>query len=326
MSQGKIQIVVERARDHVLQPWRDNGPGPYCASFVRRVFLEAGIDLPVAAKPSDHALTRRMPQGPSYANSLAGDEIGARLGSQRELQQGDLVFWSGTDSKYPPGVITHVGIYVGGGKVIDRGDSRVEERPMTTFRHFVEARRPNFAHAAKGDPSDASARAGGALGVAAAAAIRAEAERQAVSKGAVNAMITVISKAQSYVPQVWRGQHAGPYCASFVRRVFADAGIRLGVAAKPTDAQFTRGLPQGETYANSLAGDEIGQRIRSQSNLAPGDLMFWELTNNKFGRGVISHVGIYVGEGMIIDRGDQSVQRRPLSTFSHFVEARRVRM
>jgi cell wall-associated NlpC family hydrolase len=326
MSQDKTAAVLEHARKHLRQPWRDSGPGPFCASFVRRVFLEAGIKLPVAATPSDYALTRRLPQGPSYANSLAGDEIGGRITSQKDLLAGDLVFWSGTDPKYPPGVITHVGIYVGDGKVIDRGDSKVEERPMSTFRQFVEARRPTFMRAGKTDADVASERAGTALSATSAAAIRTEAERQSVKKENIDTALIVIAKAQAYVPKVWRAPHAGPYCASFVRQVFADAGIRLGIAAKPTDAQLTRGLPQGETYANSLAGDDIGQRIASKSNIAPGDIVFWELTDKKFGRGVISHVGIYAGEGMIIDRGEQNVQRRPLDTFKHFVEARRVRM
>lgn len=323
MSQDKTQAVVQRAREHVRKPWRDNGPGPFCASFVRQVFLEAGVNLGVASKPSDHAQTSRMPQGPSYANSLAGDEIGTRIPSETQLTAGDLVFWSGTDPKYPPGVITHVGIYIGGGQVVDRGDARVEERPMSIFRHFVEGRRPKFA--AAGATSDASAHAGAVLG-AAAAVIRAEAQQQALSPSSVDGALAVIAKALAYVPKAWRAPHAGPYCASFVRRVFADAGVRLGVANKPSDAQFTRGLPQGETYANSLAGDEIGKRITSKSSLAPGDLVFWELTNKKFGCGVISHVGIYVGDDMIIDRGEQNVQKRSLNTFSHFVEARRVRM
>lgn len=323
MSQDKTQTVVQRAREHVRQPWRDKGPGPFCASFVRQVFLEAGVKLGVANKPSDHALTRRLPQGPSYANSLAGDEIGIKVPSEAHLAAGDLVFWSGTDPKYPPGVITHVGIYVGGGKVVDRGDARVEERPMSTFRHFVEGRRPKFAPA--GATSDASAHAGAVLG-SAAAVIRAEAQRQALSPSSVDGALVVIAKALAYVPKAWRAPHAGPYCASFVRQVFADAGIRLGVANKPSDSQFTRGLPQGETYANSLAGDEIGARITSKLRLAPGDIVFWELTDKKFGRGVISHVGIYVGEDMIIDRGEQNVQKRSLNTYTHFVEARRVRM
>lgn len=324
MSQDKSQAVVQRAREHVRQPWRDNGPGPFCASFVRQIFLEAGVKLGVANKPSDHALTRSMPQGPSYANSLAGDEIGARVASETQLNAGDLVFWSGTDPKFPPGVITHVGIYIGGEQVVDRGSVRVEERPMSTFRHFVEGRRPKFSGA--GHVDDASAHAAAALGATATAAIRAEAQRHAVRASSVDAAIVVIAKAQAYVPQAWRAPHAGPYCASFVRRVFADAGIHLGVAGKPSDSQFTRGMPQGETYANSLAGDEIGKRITSQSSVVPGDIVFWEMTSNKFGRGVISHVGIYVGEGMIIDRGEQNVQRRPLRTFSRFVEARRVTM
>ena len=254
---------------------------------------------------------------------VVDEDVATPVRLEAHLAAGDLVFWSGTDPKYPPGVITHVGIYVGGGKVVDRGDARVEERPMSTFRHFVEGRRPKFAPA--GATSDASAHAGAVLG-AAAAVIRAEAQRQSLSPSSVDGALVVIAKALAYVPKAWRAPHAGPYCASFVRQVFADAGIRLGVANKPSDSQFTRGLPQGETYANSLAGDEIGTRITSKLRLAPGDIVFWELTDKKFGRGVISHVGIYVGEDMIIDRGEQNVQKRSLKTYTHFVEARRVRM
>lgn len=141
MSQDKTQTVVQRAREHVRQPWRDKGPGPFCASFVRQVFLEAGVKLGVANKPSDHALTRRLPQGPSYANSLAGDEIGTRITSKLRLAPGDIVFWELTDKKFGRGVISHVGIYVGEDMIIDRGEQNVQKRSLNTYTHFVEARR-----------------------------------------------------------------------------------------------------------------------------------------------------------------------------------------
>jgi hypothetical protein len=141
VSSSKI-VDFAKTLDHSW--WTDpKSPGPYCALFVRHVFRQCGINLPVARRPSDWADSRHLPQGAAFANSLAGDEIGVKISSKSQLQPGDLVFWRQTYPEFARSpVITHVGIYAGNDKVVDRGSSGVHYRSIDTFSNFVEGRRP----------------------------------------------------------------------------------------------------------------------------------------------------------------------------------------
>ena len=58
-----------------------------------------------------------------------------------QLQPGDIVMWANTYGDWPEGSITHVGIYVGDGQIVDRPTAAapVKRRPVTTFAHFVGA-------------------------------------------------------------------------------------------------------------------------------------------------------------------------------------------
>jgi NlpC/P60 family len=144
--------VVDFAKTFDHSSWVDpSSPGPYCALFVRHVFRQCGANLAVASKPSDWADSRHMAQGAAFANSLAGDEIGPKITSKSMLQPGDLVFWRKTYAEFAHSpVITHVGIYAGNGKVVDRGSSGVHYRSIDTFSDFVEGRRPRCFDAARG--------------------------------------------------------------------------------------------------------------------------------------------------------------------------------
>ncbi len=144
--------IVDYAKTFDHGSWVDpSSPGPYCALFVRHVFRQCGANLPVASKPSDWADSKHMPQGAAFANSLAGDEIGPKIASKSMLRPGDLVFWRQTDPEFAHSpVITHVGIYAGDKKVVDRGSSGVHHRSIDTFSNFVEGRRPRCLDAAGG--------------------------------------------------------------------------------------------------------------------------------------------------------------------------------
>lgn len=110
-----------------------------CAYFVRAVFLEAGVTLPVTEHPSDG-----LPTGEGYADSFAGNDVGVRI-DRENLKPGDLVmFWS-TYGNFPPQTITHVGIYVGNGEMIDRptASAPVQRRSIDIFE-FAEGRRPHL--------------------------------------------------------------------------------------------------------------------------------------------------------------------------------------
>lgn len=137
--------VARVAEQWVGQHFRP-GQKEQCAAFVRAMFLKVGIDLPNAANPSDRRLIPEEPLGPGYANSFAGDEVGPKV-PFTGLLPGDIVMFRNTYGNYPRGVITHVGIYVGGGMMVHRptSDRTVEQAGIASgfWRDlFAEARRP----------------------------------------------------------------------------------------------------------------------------------------------------------------------------------------
>lgn len=125
----------------------------------------------------------------------------------------------------------------------------------------------------------------------------------------------------------WKGQDFNPgrfaQCAYFVRHVLNEAGLEVGVSQSPMDgvmAPMTRGM------ANSLSGPDIGKIIKDKEALLPGDIVFFSgtytpswMTRSQASR-VITHVGIYVSDGMMVDRSTASrpVQHRPISTFTFY--------
>lgn len=90
-------------------------------------------------------------------------------------------------------------------------------------------------------------------------------------------------------------------CANFVRWIFAKCGIILPNAANPTDSWLIPGEPIGPGYANSFAGDEIGPVIKPKYAV-PGDIVMYKNTYGSWPDGVITHVGIYVGNGQVVHR------------------------
>lgn len=116
--------------------------------------------------------------------------------------------------------------------------------------------------------------------------------------------------------QKWIGKYFNKgletQCANFVRKVLSEScSTRFALdaqdvlqATRPWDATAViskHGADFGPSYADSLAGSEIGERV-SYGDLEPGDLIFLERTYGSYGHGVITHVGIYVGKGQYIDR------------------------
>ncbi len=121
-----------------------------CASFIRTVLREAGVELGVA----------RGSAGPLMADSFHGGELGQIILNPSELQRGDIVMFANTyngpgRSPIPGrGRITHVGIYLGGGMMVDRPTAArpVQHRPISTFQ-FHSALRPNSYQAATPAPA-----------------------------------------------------------------------------------------------------------------------------------------------------------------------------
>lgn len=122
----------------------------------------------------------------------------------------------------------------------------------------------------------------------------------------------VISAATAWVGKDFKpGQTAR--CADWVREVLRAAGVEVGVAKGSA----------GPLMADSFHGKELGEIILDAGQLQPGDIVMFADTYDGpgrspiVGRGRITHVGIYVGNGEIIDRSTMSapVRQRALSTF-----------
>jgi hypothetical protein len=116
--------VVDLAASLIGRPyvWGAEGPNAFdCSGLTQYVYQEFGIDLPRRA----------------ISQSEVGDSIRTRL------QRGDLVFFS-NDSRQS--VVTHVGIYEGGGSMIEASKSygRVRRSDLNDtywIQRFMVARR-----------------------------------------------------------------------------------------------------------------------------------------------------------------------------------------
>ena len=134
------------------------------------------------------------------------------------------------------------------------------------------------------------------------------------------------------VARGWVGRNFNPgereQCAAFVRAVFAQADIPLGVASRPSDWRQTAGLPQGPGLANSFAGDDVGELVARLEQLAPGDVVMFHNTYGDYPAGTITHVGIYVGGGEFVHRptAARPVEKAALAGYwaDVFAEGRRV--
>ena len=102
--------VVGAAKTAVEQGKK--GPAsPPCASWVRMVLAMAGN--PAAQKTTkkgDLDPEGTKYNGPNYAASFAGSDLGAVIRSQSALQPGDVVLHQNTYGSFPSGSVTHVSI------------------------------------------------------------------------------------------------------------------------------------------------------------------------------------------------------------------------
>ena len=92
-ASGKVGAALAWAYAQLGKPYHYGGAGPRsfdCSGLTMRAFAAAGISLPHSAAAQQHA-GRRVPLS--------------------QLQPGDLVFWGSP--------AYHVGIYVGGGRILD---------------------------------------------------------------------------------------------------------------------------------------------------------------------------------------------------------------
>lgn len=127
--------------------------------------------------------------------------------------------------------------------------------------------------------------------------------------------------------KAWVGKDFRPgqlaQCAYFVRDVLDAAGIEVGVTSKPMDRVME---PMTKGMANSLSGKDIGKVIKRKGKLKPGDIVFfsgtyrpaWVVPGEE--TNMITHVGIYIGDGMMVDRptAAKPVQQRSIDTFTFY--------
>lgn len=142
VSDQRLEIqnkIIDAAKSWVN---KDFNPGieAQCANFVRQVLKDAGIDLPVTQTPIDGM----KPTGEALANGLFGEDIGEFIKDKSQLLPGDLVFFGGTYGGYPDSVVTHIGIYIGNGEIVDRPTKAepVKKRSIDTFKTFSGGIRP----------------------------------------------------------------------------------------------------------------------------------------------------------------------------------------
>jgi len=125
------------------------------------------------------------------------------------------------------------------------------------------------------------------------------------------------------IAEGWVGKEFNPsesaQCMYWVRAVLNEAGLNPGVTQQPYDGYST-----SAGYANSLFGEDIGTLIMDESQLNPGDLVAFANTYGSWEPGTLTHVGIYIGDGEMVDRPTASmpVQRRSISSFDFAVGVR----
>ena len=94
----------------------------------------------------------------------------------------------------------------------------------------------------------------------------------------------IVSEASKFlgVPYVWGGSSPSGFdCSGLVQYVFAQLGVEV---------------PRG-----SVDQSEVGTSVASLSQAQPGDLLFFEPGQNGAPPGKPGHVGIYIGDGKMID-------------------------
>lgn len=121
-------------------------------------------------------------------------------------------------------------------------------------------------------------------------------------------------------------------CCNFVRAAFRDAGYILPETSNPSDMAvcLANGYTLGEGYANSLAGNEIGRKVPYEEAQAGDIVLFYNLgASSSFVTGTITHVGIYAGDGYMIDHGESGMHHRAIANWpglSNVAEVRRPKL
>ncbi|MFH7241815.1 MAG: C40 family peptidase [Spirulina sp.] len=126
---------------------------------------------------------------------------------------------------------------------------------------------------------------------------------------------TVATKATAWVGRDFKPRQT-ERCADFVRVVLQEAGIAIPTAKGSA----------GPLMADSFFGPELGQIILDPTQLQPGDIVMFHETYNGGGRVLpgadgrrkVTHVGVYIGQGQMVDRSTRSAPVRQRSIHTDF--------
>ena len=111
------KAVVRTARTYLPEEEKNRPTPKDCSDFVRKAFAENGIKLPRTA--------------------LEMSKLGDPIPSSRDIQMGDLVFFSGEKVSHTVG---HVGIYVGNGIFIHMSKSAEDVRMDSLYNDYFRKR------------------------------------------------------------------------------------------------------------------------------------------------------------------------------------------
>lgn len=114
--------------------------------------------------------------------------------------------------------------------------------------------------------------------------------------------MTLSEYAKSWIGKNFAGS-ATEQCMLFVRHCLTEvnAPIKNTVTKEAVD-----GLDTSYALASSLAGRDCGELLTSVQSLKPDDIVFFKNTYGNWDDGVITHVGIYVGNSFMVHRPTSS--------------------
>lgn len=142
-TQNKKAVIANAAKQWIGKDFR-KGRTAQCMFFVRHVLSQVGLNPPVTKYPSD--AWAKQPNAPGMARSLFGKDIGTLITDKSQLEPGDLIAFYDTyqygNCRRGSRCITHVGIYIGNGMMVDRptASKPVQLRSIDIFQFAVAVR------------------------------------------------------------------------------------------------------------------------------------------------------------------------------------------